>query len=119
MTILHRAGSIGDLWSAMNGPSEKKAREECARQRLFDDAVMSEKKELYPAAATLYEKFLTQEPGNFQARFNLARIYHRRLQNVVSARRHYRFLLEHAPKEHPFFNEAENGLKDLRPASQA
>ncbi len=116
LTIVHRAGSIADLWAALNGPSEKKARQDVEHQRLFDDAVMSEKKELYPAAAGLYEKFLAQEPGNLQARFNLARLYHKRLNNAVAARRHYRFLAQHAPKDHPFMNEAENGLKELKPA---
>jgi membrane associated rhomboid family serine protease len=113
MTIVHRMGSIGDLWDMLGGPDEKKIRKDVAHQRSYDDAVMSERKELYTEAAALYEQVLADEPRNFMARFNLARLYHRRLNQVVQARKHYRLLKEHVNKDHPFYNDAEVSLQEL------
>jgi membrane associated rhomboid family serine protease len=113
MTIVHRMGSLGDLWSLMNAPDEGKIRKEVADQRRYDDAVMAERKECYSDAASLYEQVLTADPCNFQARFNVARLYHKKLNKVHYARKHYRLLKEHLTKEHPFYHDAEISLQEL------
>jgi len=113
MTIVHRMGSLGDLWSLMNAPDEDKIRKEVADERRYDDAVMAERKECYSDAASLYEQVLTADPHNIQARFNVARLYHKKLNKVNYARKHYRLLKEHLNKEHPFYHDAEISLQEL------
>jgi membrane associated rhomboid family serine protease len=117
MTILYRTVSISDLFQ--NRPSEERARREVESTRWYDDAVMAEKGERYHDAATLYEKLVAREKGNIQARFNLARVYHRRLNDAAKALSHYRALTEHAPKDHPFHFEAQNAIQELRNAARA
>ena len=113
MTVVHRMGSISELLSFMDRPIEEQARQEVELKRCYDDAMVAERREQYPAAASLCEKLLVQEPANIHARFNLARLYHRRLNNAVSARRHYLALAKHAPENHPFHYEAREALKEL------
>jgi len=114
LTIVHRMGSISDLWDMMNGPDEEKVRKELIIQRNYDDAVMAERREQYANAAALYEKLLAIDPRHVHARFNIARLYHKKMGDVVNARRHYRFLLgAQMSQEHPFRHEAEISLKEL------
>jgi hypothetical protein len=113
MTIVHRMGSIGDLLSLINAPDEEKIRKEVADERRYDDAVMAERKECYSDAASLYEQVLTANPYNFQARFNVARLYHKKLNKVQYARKHYRLLKEYLTEGHPFYHEAEISLQEL------
>jgi tetratricopeptide (TPR) repeat protein len=113
LTILHRMGSISDLLSLKNAPNEKKVRQDVALQRCYDDAVMAERKERYSDAVTLYEKVLAADPRNIMARFNVARIYHKKLDKAVYARKHYRLLKEHLTQEHPFYHDAEVSLQEL------
>lgn len=112
MTVVHRMGSISDL--LRNTPSEEDARREVELRRHFDNAVMAEKGEQCEAAAANYEKCLAGDPGNIQARFSAARLYHKRLNRAADARRHYQFLEKNAPREHPFRAEAEDALKELK-----
>lgn len=117
LTIVHRMGSIAELWERMNAPDEEKIRKEVAHQRHYDDAVMAERREQYTDAAALYEKVLAMDPRHIQARFNLARLYHKRTADAVNARKHYRFLLgDQMPREHVFRHEAEMSLKELTDA---
>ncbi len=116
MTIVHRMGSLSDLFHHLSAPSEETVRQEVAIQRNYDEAVLAEKKERFPEAAALYEKLLSAEPKNYQARFNLARIYKNRLNNIVNARRHYKILTELLPREHPYHQDAQDTLKTLLPS---
>ncbi len=113
MTIVHRMGSISDLLSMMNAPNEKKIRRDVDLQRCFDDAVIAERKERYSDAVSLYEQVLAADPHNIIARFNVARLYHKKLNKAVFARKHYRLLIEHLTKEHPFYHHAEVSLQEL------
>jgi hypothetical protein len=114
LTIVYRTVSLSDLLSLKNRPSEEEARREVESSRWYDDAVMADKGERYGDAATLYEKLLAREQGHIQARFNLARIYHRRLNDTAKALLHYQALSLHAPKDHPFYGEAMTGIQELR-----
>jgi tetratricopeptide (TPR) repeat protein len=111
MTIVHRMGSLADLWYQLGAPSEKKVLQEVALQRSYDDAVMAERKEQYAEAASLYERMLAADPRHIQARFNLARLYQNKLNSAATARKHYRLLTEHLPKDHPYRHDAETALK--------
>jgi len=117
LTIVHRMGSLADLWDMMNAPDEEKVRKEVALQRCYEDALMAERREQFADAAALYEKFLTIDPRHVQARFNVARLYHKRVEDAVNARKHYRFLLgAQMPQDHAFRHEAEISLKELSSA---
>ena len=113
LTIVHRMGSLSELLSLANAPNEEKARKKVADQRRYDDAVMAERGERYQDAASLYEQVLTADPRHFQARFNLARLYHKKLDKGVYARKHYRLLKEHVAKDHPFYHDADMSLQEL------
>ncbi len=116
LTIVHRMGTLVDLLKLSNVPDEGQARKEVALQRCYNDAVMSERKELYSKAAELYEQFLSADPRHIQARFNIARIYHKKMNDMMRARKHYRLLKEHTPQDHPFHHEAEVAMKELASA---
>ncbi len=113
MTIVHRMGSISDLWFHISGPSEKKARHEINIKRTFDEAVLSEKKAQFSQAAELYEHVLKTDTKNIQARFNLARMYDKRLNDIPNAKLHYKKLTELLPQDHPFHRDASDALKEL------
>ena len=114
MTIVHRMGSISDILSYINGPSEKKAVEQFNLKRNFDEAILAEKRGLYTEAIALYEKFLLADQEHIQARFNLAELYNRKLKNAEKARVHYKVLLRLVSQEHPFYRDAIDALKVLR-----
>jgi len=101
-----------DIFSTYNRPSEEKARQEVDISLCLSRAQLAERGEAFPKAAELYEQLLAMDAKNIQARFNLARIYHHRLQDRDNARKHYTLLKEHAPKDHPFHGEAERGLQE-------
>jgi tetratricopeptide (TPR) repeat protein len=92
--------------------SEEEARKEVDDTITYDRAVLAERGENYPKAAMLYEKLLASDPKNIQARYNLARIYHRKLDDLGNALMHYKKLSEHAPPDHPYRGEAMNVLKN-------
>ncbi len=79
---------------------------------------MAERKERYADAAALYEEVLATDPRNIQARFNIARLYHKKLDKAVFVRKHYR-LKEHLTKEHPFYHDAETLLQELSKIASA
>jgi membrane associated rhomboid family serine protease/outer membrane protein assembly factor BamD (BamD/ComL family) len=113
MTLVHRMGSISDIFSHISGPSEKKARQRVGLRQLYDEAVMAEKKARYQEAVNLYEQVLAAAPGNVQARFNLARIYEKKLSDGGKARLHYQSLMELLPPGHPFHRDAADAVKAL------
>jgi tetratricopeptide (TPR) repeat protein len=97
------------------GMSQKQADHEFDIKKAYHNAVLSEKGGKYTESAELYENVLKLDPKNPQARFNLARIYDKKLNDSRSARRHYKALTEHTPKGHPFHMEALEALQQLSP----
>lgn len=81
--------------------SEETARKEVDTAMNYEQATFAERGDNYSKAVELYEKVLKNEPDNIQARFNLARIYHHRLQDKSNALRHYRKLIDILPPQHP------------------
>lgn len=116
LTIVHKLGSILDILSHLGGPSEKKARQSVNLKRNFEDAVLSERKAKFPEAAALYEQLLLAEPANIQARFNLARIYDKQMNDIRNAKLHYHALTKYLPQEHPFRHDALDALRRLTSA---
>lgn len=94
--------------------SEKKARQEVKIRMDYDRAVLAERSENFNKAALFYEEVISADPTHLQARFNLARIYHNRLGDQVSAHLHFRKIVEHAPQEHPYRREAKDFLNRPR-----
>ena len=112
MTVVHRMGSISDIFSHISGPSEKKVRKEVWMTQTFDEAHMAERKGNFPGAASLYEQLLLSDPKNIQTRFNLARVYEKKLDDNIKARLHYQELLKHVPEGHPYHREATEFLAE-------
>ena len=46
-------------------------------------------------------------------RFNLARLYHKRLEDPARARRHYKLLTQDLSDNHPFHRDASEAIKSL------
>ncbi len=92
---------------------EEKSRREVEADSLYNQGLLAERGENYLKASELYEKMLAIYPNNIQARFNLARIYQMRLRDKNNADRQYKKLLQHAPKNHPYYNEALEAIKSL------
>jgi len=103
------------LMSMSSLKSEAKARREVKIRIDYDRAVLAEKGENYKKAASFYEEVLEVDPKHLQARFQLARIYQKRLRNHGKAHLHYRKLAEHAPQGHPFHREAIDVLNIAAP----
>jgi membrane associated rhomboid family serine protease len=109
-TVIHRMGSISDLLFR-GGPSEKKVRQEVDLARTYDEAVLAQDSAIYPKAAALYEKVVSGDPQNIQARYNLARIYEKQLNMNARAKMHYRELMGIVSPEHPYYRDAHDALK--------
>jgi membrane associated rhomboid family serine protease len=114
MTTIFRT-PWAELFRYANRQSEKDARKEVDLSMTANRAKLAERGENFEKAADLYEKLLALDPKDIQARFNLARIYHHKLNDQGKARRHYRELLKYAPPEHPYFHEAESAIRTSGP----
>lgn len=111
MTLIHRLGSISEIFSGPSAASEKKILMELDNKRCFDDAARAERASDFENAADLYEKVLSADPEHVQARFNLARLYHLKLENFQKARRHYNFLTTLLPPDHPYHRDAREAME--------
>lgn len=100
-------------WSQWGRKSEEEAWKEFEATANYEKAVMAEKGENYSKAAALYEKALSADAKNLQARFNLARIYLNKLENRENAIRQLKKLKETAPAGHPYQSYAEDELKNI------
>jgi membrane associated rhomboid family serine protease len=107
------------FFSHVSRRSEKEARQEVDASMTYDRAIIAERGENYPKAAELYEKLLSLDQTNFQARFNLARIYHHRLKDMNKALRHYRKLVELLSPEHPYHRDAQDVIQNSISARKA
>jgi hypothetical protein len=59
----------------------------------------------------MYEHYLLNEPKHVQARFNLAKLYEKRLDDARKARMHYQALKGFLSPSHPFYHEVLDFLK--------
>jgi membrane associated rhomboid family serine protease len=109
MTVLHRIGLEGWLFNFRK--SQKQADMEFEVKKLFNHAKLAETGGRFEEAANLYEELLAKDRGDIQARFNLARIYQSRLENMPLARKHFRALMSILPEGHVFRIEAETALQ--------
>jgi membrane associated rhomboid family serine protease len=108
-TVIHRMGSISDLLFR-GGPSEKKVRQDVDLVRTYDEAVLAQDSAIYPKAAALYEKVVSGDPENIQARYNLAQIYEKQLNMNARAKMHYRALMGIVSPEHPYYRDAQDAI---------
>lgn len=101
-------------WSMYHRRSEEDARQEVNISMNYDRAVLAERGENYQKAVSFYERVLSDDPKNIQARFKIAGIYQNKLDDLGSALVHYRKLAEHAPPGHPYHADAKDILKNPR-----
>lgn len=101
----------GERGSGVSEKDVQRAQAEADASTLLNRAMLADRGEDFPKAAELYEKYLHGDPLHIQARFNLARIYHKRLNDRNNALRQYRKLLEVAPPDHPYRHEAEMAVE--------
>ena len=81
---------------------EEAVRRAVEAKQQHDAARLAERKERFSDAAELYEKVLAYDASDFQARFSVARIYLRRLNDRENGIRHLEILAQTAPKGHPY-----------------
>lgn len=80
----------------------------------FDKARLAERKEDFPQAAELYEKYLLKNPTDTEARYRISRIYHNRLDDIARAIHHYEALMAALSPDAPMFDEAAEAVKALQ-----
>jgi tetratricopeptide (TPR) repeat protein len=80
----------------------------------YHGAVLAERKENYSDAAELYEKTLSHDGSNMQARFRLTKIYMERLNDRDKGLRHLQLLVQTAPQGHPYYNYAAGQLAKMQ-----
>jgi hypothetical protein len=80
----------------------------------YNRAVLAEKGENYFKAAELYEKVLVHDASNIQARFNLARIYVGKLDDLNNGLMQLQILAKTAPKGHPYYEYAVDEMRNMR-----
>lgn len=114
MTVLHRIGLEG--WLLNFGKSQKQADREFELKKLFNQAKTAEMAGNHPEAARLYEELLAMDKKDAQARFNLARLYQKKLEDNARARAHFTALMRMLPEGHAFRVEAETFL--ARPSAR-
>ncbi len=79
----------------------------------YNRAALAERGENHIKAAELYEKVLVHDVSNIQARFNLARIYVRKLNDQDNGLKHLRILSTTAPKGHPYYEYAVDEMRNM------
>jgi len=114
MTLVHRMGTIGEMFAFMTGPSVKAARREADRKNDLKRARLVEECRRFREAAAHYERVLREYPRDAEARYHAARLYHEKLQAPHQARKHYLLVQEHLPEHHLFHRFATQALEELR-----
>ena len=89
-------------------------RDEGYEYLVLDDAWMAaERDEKYTEAVVLLNEVLEVNPKHIEARFRLARIYHRQLKRKGSAIHEYENLMEILPKGAPYHMTAREAVEEL------
>lgn len=83
----------------------------------YHEARLEERKENYRTAAELYEKVLGHDEANIQARFSVARLYLKRLNDREKGLWHLHILAKTAPEGHPYHAFAVEELARPRAAA--
>jgi len=94
-----------------SGVDDKRQVQEADASMLYNRAYLADRGEDFQKAVELYEKFLEMESSHIQARFDLARIYHKKFNDRDNALRQYQKLLEILPQDHPYRYEVEEAVK--------
>jgi tetratricopeptide (TPR) repeat protein len=87
----------------------------------FNRGMAAERDEEWLGAVKYYKGVLEEDPNHIEARFNLARIYHRQLQRKGSAIHEYEKLMETLPETAPYHMTAREAVEELqgkRPAPE-
>jgi len=113
MTIVHRMGSIGEIFAFLTGASNKKRAREVDQKMLLDRARLAEQTRQHQEAVHLYEKVLRLDPENAEVRYHAARLYHEKLRVPRKALRYYRMVLEHLPPSHLFHRFSKEAIREL------
>lgn len=92
---------------------EEAVREAVEAEERYHAARLALRKERYGDAADLYEKVLAYDASNLQARFDLARVYLRKLNDREKAVKHLQLLAQSAPPGHPYRAHAEEELAKM------
>lgn len=99
--------------------NDEKARKAVEAVEQYHAARLALRKERYNDAAELFEKVLAYDAENFQARFDVARVYLRKLNDRESGLRHLQVLEQTAPQGHPYRTYAVEELAKKNGAEEA
>jgi tetratricopeptide (TPR) repeat protein len=80
----------------------------------YDKGALAEKNHKWEEAVKYYKGVLAEDPAHMQARFNLARLYHKQLDRPGSAIAEYEALRDNAPEGHVFRREAEEAIEAIQ-----
>jgi tetratricopeptide (TPR) repeat protein len=79
----------------------------------MDKATFCEKSENYVDAAEHFKTVLQEDRDNIEARYRLARLYHKRLNQPKKAISEYKMIFKLVPTDHPYKRDAYFSIKEL------
>ncbi len=111
--LVERSGSIANLIFGMHRKDQLQADRDFIESNSFNKGMAAERDEKYTEAVVLLNEVLEVNPKHIEARFRLARIYHRQLKRKGSAIHEYENLMEILPKGAPYHMTAREAAEEL------
>lgn len=108
---------IGSFAGAIYNPTSNKTDKEGLREFnvsvYFKKAALCEREGKFDEAVEYYNAVINEDEKHLEARFRLARLYQKNLNQHDMAIEEYKNLLKITPKEHPYWREANESIKAL------
>jgi membrane associated rhomboid family serine protease len=104
---------FGSIYAGRGPRSEAEGLREFNLSFFMDKARACEREGKFEEAITYLRGVLKEDGDNFYAQFQIARLYHKKLNMPSEAIREYKKALESAPEGHPFRRDAYEGIKEL------
>jgi TPR repeat protein len=104
----------GRLYGTGRRKSQVEAQRDFNIAHYYDKGALAEKNHEWEEAVKYYRGVLAEDPAHMQARFNLARLYHKQLDRPGSAITEYEALRDNAPEGHVFRREADEAIEAIK-----
>lgn len=104
---------FGGIYAGRGPRSEAEGLREFNLSFFMDKARACEREGKFDEAITYLRGVLKEDRDNFYAQFQIARLYHKKLNMPSEAIQEYKKALESAPEGHPFRRDAYEGIREL------
>ena len=119
--LVERSGSLAWIIYGSKRKNPMEAQRDFNISTYFNKGRAAQRDEKWLDAVKYYKGALTEDPEHIEARFNLARIYHQKLNRKGSALHEYEKLMQFLPELAPYHMTAREAVEELigkRPAPE-